>query len=386
MNASSQGLAAHRLRPPYSSGMVRAVRVLDVAAAATLAAFMPAVSVVARVTQPNARPVTALGLALLVVCGLALALRRPLPLLAFTVAVGAAAAYLGLRFAGWPVYLGAFAGLAALVSEVAEVRVWVPLAAVGGVGMAVATGPPEGWDPARMTTIALVWAIVALLAARGAQVRRRLAEEEAIGRVIAERLRIARELHDVLSHSLASISLQAGIGLHLVDRQPEQAREALRTIRQASNDALAQARAALSVVRGPGEDDRPAPGLADLDGLAASVRATGLPVQLDTELGGEQVPEAIGAVAYRVVQEALTNVMRHAGPGARARARIARSHEWLEIEVRDDGAGAAQAASPGHGLRGMAERVGAVGGQLRAGPAPDGGFALHARLPLGPAS
>jgi signal transduction histidine kinase len=364
--------------------MVRAVRVLDVVAAATLAAFMAAVSVVARVTQPNARPVTALGLALLVVCGSALALRRPLPLLAFTVAVGAAVAYLGLRFAGWPVYLGAFAGLIALVSEVAQMRLWVPLAAAGGVGMAVATGPPEGWDPARMVTIGLVWGVVALLAARGAEVRRRLAEEEATGRMIAERLRIARELHDVLSHSLASISLQAGVGLHLVDRQPEQAREALRTIRQASTDALAQARAALSVVRGPG-GDRPEPGLADLDGLAASVRATGLPVQLDTELDGEPVPEAIGAVAYRVVQEALTNVMRHAGPGARARARVARAHDWLEIEVRDDGAGAAEAASPGHGLRGMAERVGAVGGELRAGPAPGGGFALHARLPLGPA-
>jgi DNA-binding CsgD family transcriptional regulator len=141
------------------------VPALDVAAAVTLAAFMAAVSVVARVTQPDARPVTALGLALLVVCGLALALRRALPLPAFTLAVGAAVAYLGLRFAGWPVYLGAFAGLVALVSEVAQVRLWVPLATLGGIGLAVATGPPEGWDPARMITVALVWAVVAVLAA-----------------------------------------------------------------------------------------------------------------------------------------------------------------------------------------------------------------------------
>jgi signal transduction histidine kinase len=366
--------------------VVRAVPALDLVAAATLAAFMAAVSVVARVTQLDARPVTALGLALLVVCGLALALRRPLPLLAFTVAVGAAVAYLGLRFAGWPVYLGGFAGLVALVSEVADARRWIPPAAAGGVGMAVATGPPEGWDPARMTTIALVWAAVAVLAARGAQVRRRLAEEEATSRMVAERLRIARELHDVLSHSLASISLQAGVGLHLVDRQPEQAREALRTIRQASNDALAQARAALRAVRATGEDAAAAPpGLADLDALAASVRAAGLPVELDAELDGEPVPEAIGAVAYRVVQEALTNVMRHAGPGARVRARVGRTHQWLEVEVTDDGAGAAAAGDAGHGLRGMRERVGAVGGQLRAGPAPGGGFRVHARLPLGPA-
>jgi signal transduction histidine kinase len=364
------------------------VPALDVAAAATLAAFMASVSVVARVTQPDARPVTAPGLALLVVCGLALALRRPLPVPAFTLAVGAAVAYLGLRFAGWPVYLGAFAGLVALVSEVVQVRLWVPLATVGGIGLAVATGPPEGWDPARMITIALVWAVVAVLAARGAQVRRRLAEEEAGSRMIAERLRIARELHDVLSHSLASISLQAGVGLHLVDRQPEQAREALRTIRQASTDALTQARAALAVVRGTGGNPpAAAPGLADLDGLAASVRATGLRIDLDTELDGEPIPETIGAIAYRVVQEALTNVMRHAGPGAHARARVERIDDWLEIDVTDNGSGAAAGdGGPGHGLRGMAERVGAAGGEMLAGPAPGGGFVLHARLPLTPAT
>jgi signal transduction histidine kinase len=356
---------------------------LDVAAAVTLAAFMAGVSLVARVTQPEARPVTALGLGLLVVCGLALALRRLLPLLTFAIAVGAAVAYLALRFAGWPVYLGAFAGLVALVSEVAEPTLWVPLATAGGVGVAVATGPPEGWDPARMAVIGLVWAAVAVLAARGAQVRRRLAEEEATSRMVAERLRIARELHDVLSHSLASISLQAGVGLHLVDRQPEQAREALRTIRRASTEALAQARAALAVVRGPA-DGPASPGLGDLDTLAASVRATGLRVDLDTELGGEPVPEAIGTIAYRVLQEALTNVMRHAGPGAHARARVGRLRDWLEIDVTDDGAGPAEGVH-GHGLRGMAERVGAVGGELRAGPGPDGGFAIRARLPLRPA-
>jgi signal transduction histidine kinase len=361
---------------------------LDVAAAVTLAVFLAAVSLVARVTQPQARPVNGLGLALLLVCGLTLALRRARPLLTFGVMVGAAVAYLGLRFGGWPVYLGGFAGLLALVSEVVERLRWLPLAAAGGVGMAVGTGPPEGWNAARMLTIGLVWAAVAVLAARGAQVRRRLAEEEATSRMVAERLWIARELHDVLSHSLASISLQAGVGLHLVDRQPEQAREALRTIRKASTDALTQARAALTVVRDAGGPPAPAPGLADLDALAASVRATGLRVDLDTELDGEPViAEATGAIAYRVVQEALTNVMRHAGPGAHARARIGRARDWLEIEVADDGAGVAAEGNSGHGhgLRGMAERVGAAGGELRAGPAPGGGFALHARLPLRPA-
>jgi signal transduction histidine kinase len=365
--------------------VVRVASALDVAAAVMLAAFMAVVSMVARVTQPQARPVTAFGVALLVLCGLALAMRRAIPLLAFTLAVGAAVVYLGLRFAGWPVYLGAFAGLVALVSEVAGVRVWVPFATVGGVALAVATGPSENWQPVRMTTVALAWAVVAVLVARGAQVRRRLAEKEATSRVVEERLRIARELHDLLSHSLASISLQAGVGLHLLDRQPEQAQQALRTIRQVSVDALAQARAALTVVRGTGGDSSAAtPGLAELDALVASVRVTGLRVDLDTYLDDRPVPDMIGGTAYRVVQEALTNVMRHAGPGARARARVGRIHDWLEIDVTDDGVGAAAPVrNPGHGLRGMAERVSAVGGELQAGPASGGGFTLHARLPLG---
>ncbi|MEU6408124.1 histidine kinase [Microbispora sp. NPDC046933] len=364
---------------------MRAGTAVDVAAAVILTAVMTLVSLVARVTQPEARPVTALGLALLAVCGLALTLRRANPLLAFTLAVGTAVAYLALRFAGWPIYLGAFAGLVALVSGVTEARLWVPFAAAGGVGMAVATGPPEGWQPLRMITIAVVWTAVAVLAARAAHVRRRLAEEEAAGRVAEERLRIARELHDVLSHSLATISLQAGVGLHLVGDRPEQAREALQAIRQISTDALAQARTALTVVRGTGEGQpQAAPNLADLDALVTSVRATGLEVDLAADLDGGAIPEVISATAYRIVQEALTNVMRHTGPGARVRADVKTGHGRLEIKVTDDGMGAGVAVgATGHGLRGLAERVAAVGGELDAGPETGGGFTLHARLPLG---
>ncbi len=365
--------------------MMRAGSAVDVATAVIFATFMALMSQVARVTQPEARPVTVLGLALLVVCGLALALRRINPLLAFTLTVGTAVAYLGLRFAGWPIYLGAFAGLLALVSGVTEARVWVPFASIGGVGVAVATGPPEGWQPAPMITLAAVWTAVAVLTARATQVRRRLAEEEAIGKVAEERLRIARELHDVLSHSLATISLQAGVGLHLLSDRPEQAREALHAIRQLSTDALAQARAALTVVRGTSEDPpRAAPDLAGLDALVTSVRETGLGVDLATDLDGHVVPDVISATAYRIVQEALTNVMRHAGPGASARVHVGTVDGWLEIDVADDGIGAAEPMrAPGHGLRGLAERVAAVGGEVRAGPAPSGGFTVHARLPLG---
>jgi signal transduction histidine kinase len=361
---------------------MRIVRAWDTAAAVALTIFMVTVSLAARVTQPHARPPTMLGVGLLVLCGLALAMRRPWPRVAFVVAVGAASLYLGLRFAGWPVYIGAFAGLVALVSGVDRIRRWVPLAALGGVAVAVASGPPEGWQPTRLVTIALVWAAVAVVTWRAAQTRRRLIERESVARVVEERLRIARELHDVLSHSLASISLQAGVGLHLLDRQPEQAREALQTIRRASTDALTKARAALSVVRGT-EHASTNPVLADLDAAVASVRAAGLGVKLDVDLAGVTVPDSIAAAAFHVVQEALTNAMRHAGPGAEVHARIALADGGLDIAVTDDGAGTStEAEGSGHGLIGMAERVSAAGGDLRVGPVRGGGFSVRARLPL----
>ncbi|MFC0439991.1 sensor histidine kinase [Kutzneria buriramensis] len=350
--------------------MKLAAPMVDVLAAVALAAFMASVSLVDRVTQPDTRPVTPLALALLVVGGLALAVRRNHPVPAYLVAVGAATAYLWLRFAGWPVYIGAGAGLVALVVGVAATRVWVPLAAAGGVAIAVATGRPEDWNAASMVAVAVVWTVAAVLVARAAALRRRQAEQEAARRAAEERLRVARELHDVLSHSLATISLRAGVGLHLIDRQPEEAREALRAIREVSNDALAQSRAALAAVRS-------GPGLSELPALVDSVRASGVTVDLHVD---ESVPEPAGTDAYRIVQEALTNVMRHAGPEATASVRIERTEGWLQIDVTDDGVGTT--ATAGHGLRGMAERARTLGGELRAGPGPDGGFAVHARLPL----
>ena len=364
--------------------VVRAVPVWDVVEAVVLALFMSTIALVARSTQPDAHAPGAVGLALLVVCGLALAVRRVYPLPAYVVAVGTAVAYLAAQFAGWPVYVGAFAGLAAWVSAVDEPRRWVPLAVVGGVGVALATGRPEGWAPVPMLSIALAWAAAAVLLDRATRLRRRLAAQEAGRRAVEERLRLARELHDVLSHSLASISLQAGVGLHLVDRRPAQAREALQSIRDISTDALAAARAALSTVRSDAADAPMDVGLAALDGLLDSVRATGVRVDLDASVDAAVVSAPVGVAGYRIVQEGLTNVMRHAGPGARAWVRLARAGNWLEVEVRDDGTGAEiPVGATGHGLRGMEERAAAVGGQVHAGPAAGGGFTVRARLPLG---
>jgi signal transduction histidine kinase len=354
---------------------VRRVNATDATAALLLAAFMVAISMAVRTTQPHARALTGIGVMLLAVSGLALAWRRAAPLASYAVAVTAAAAYLAVRYPGWPVYVGAIAALFALVSTVTDRR-WVLPAAAGGAAVAIATGPPEGWNPVRMTTIGISWAAAAILADRFARGRRRLARTEAARLVAEERLHIARELHDVLSHSLAAVTLHAGVGLHVQDN-PQAARDALLSIRQISNDALAQARTALASVRDPHRS----PGIADLDALAASFRAGGLTLKLHIGSTVDQASPETGAAAYRIVQEALTNVARHAGPGTRAEAVVSGADGWLVIEVSDDGP-AAPEAPPGHGIRGMTERVLGLGGSFAAGYEPGRGFIVRARLPI----
>jgi signal transduction histidine kinase len=196
-------------------------------------------------------------------------------------------------------------------------------------------------------------------------------------------------LHDVLSHSLAAISLQAGAALHVLDADPAQARQLLAGIRVTSTEALAQARAALATIRGehaPAADASAsvAPGLEALPALVASVHSTGLVVRLNLDEPGP-LPAAVGATAYRLVQESLTNVLCHAGPGASAQVNVGRAGRVLRVEVCDDGRGPAADASRvpgGHGLVGMRERVAELGGRLDAGPAHGGGFRVAADLPL----
>ena len=365
------------------TGMSRRDQLVDVAAGVGLAAFCAGLTPVTRLAQPAIRPLDAGAYILLVAAGGAVALHRRRPVAAYLFSVGAATVYLGLRFPGWPVYVGAVGGLVALTAGVPR-RAWVPLGVGGGVALAVATGGPEAWQPARMAGTFVVWCALMLLAGEASARRARRAEADARQRVVEERLRIARELHDVLSHSLATISLQAGVGLHLIESDPGQAREALASIRTVSNEALAQARAALSVVRGPGGDDKPAPRLClpDLASLVASVRSAGLDVELEAD-SSARGSDDVEAAAYRVVQEALTNVMRHAGGGARAWVTLRRHSDQLSVEVRDDGHGAVAGAPPGHGLEGMGERARALGGQFTAGAHPGGGFVVRACFPAG---
>jgi signal transduction histidine kinase len=216
----------------------------------------------------------------------------------------------------------------------------------------------------------------------------RTREEEARRRVAEERLRIARELHDVVAHHIALVNVQAGVASHVMDNRPDQAKEALAHVRQASRSALDELRATVGLLRqygDPAAPTEPAPGLGVLDQLVDGFVRAGMRVEVDAhpQEGLGTLAGSVDLTAYRVVQEALTNVHKHAGPGVKAEVRIARTHGALEITVLDDGVGTPSGdAGGGHGLLGMNERVAALRGTCEAGPRPEGGFQVRATLPL----
>ncbi|MCW3820471.1 sensor histidine kinase [Micromonospora sp. DR5-3] len=254
------------------------------------------------------------------------------------------------------------------------------------------------------TTLAVAMLLAALMRSRtayAAEVRHRLdqaereRELEARRLVTEERLRIARDLHDTVGHAIATITVQSAAALRLLDAEPERTREALLNIRGTGKAALAEMRATLGQLR---SDDRPGPAGPDLRGtrpvkrdtglhrlpeLLAAVRAAGLPVELHSELSGEPLPAALDEVAYRIVQESLTNVLRHAGAAACAEVLLRAVPDSLWVEVRDDGAGTDAGGTPsgGRGLTGMRERAEALSGRFEAGPRPGGGFQVRAVLP-----
>lgn len=226
----------------------------------------------------------------------------------------------------------------------------------------------------------------------------RTREEEARRRVGEERLRIARDVHDVVAHAMVAINVQAGVGAHLLERDPERARQTLADIKRVSGEALADLRSTLDAIRtpedadGPPADDaatptQPTMGAADIPALCESLRTAGLEVSLHLDDDVTRLPVGISSVAFRIVQEALTNVVRHArGTSALVRLRV--REDVLELIVADDGRGPRHAGPPapsgtGNGLRGMRERAEAAGGTVEAGPREDGGWEVRAALPLG---
>ncbi|MFI5313823.1 MAG: sensor histidine kinase [Candidatus Dormibacteria bacterium] len=218
----------------------------------------------------------------------------------------------------------------------------------------------------------------------------RTREEEAARRVDAERLRIARELHDAVAHTLSMINVQAGAAAHVARAHPERAVETLEAIRVASKEGLREMRSILNVLRQADEAEltQPAPGLAMLDDLLATATRAGLSTTLHVEGTPRRLPATVDLAAYRIIQESLTNAVRHAGP-ASAVVSLAWSDGRLRVDVRDTGRGAAAngvaadsaIAGAGHGLVGMRERAAAVGGTLEVGPSRGGGFAVSAVLP-----
>jgi signal transduction histidine kinase len=215
---------------------------------------------------------------------------------------------------------------------------------------------------------------------------RRETEEQARRAVDAERLRIARELHDVIAHTIATINVQAGVAAHVIDRQPDQAAHALRAIKLASGEALRELRGILNVLRQADESDPtgPAPGLAQLDALIEGTTRAGLPTAVKVVGPPVPLPPTADLAAYRIVQESLTNALRHAGPTS-ATVTLTYLDDGMTVDVVDGGRGvpgSEHVPGSGHGIAGMRERAEVAGGTLRAGPDPAGGFRVHARLPL----
>jgi signal transduction histidine kinase len=225
----------------------------------------------------------------------------------------------------------------------------------------------------------------------GRLLRRRIeqiAEAEAAGdelardAVSAERARVARELHDVVGHSVGIIAMQAGAAEQLVEKDPAAAREHMATVRRTAQDAMREMRRLVQVLREDGVDFAPQPTLAQAEQLVDDARLAGVDAELEVEGDRRDLPPAIDLAAYRIVQEGLTNVRKHAGPVA-ARVRLLYADNAVYVEVRNEpGAVTANGSGGGHGLPGMRERVRIFGGEVEAGPAPTGGYVLRARLPF----
>ena len=340
-----------------------------------------------------------LGGLLLATGALALLARRRAPRAVLAITLVATATYQLLDEPDGPIY---FALIVALITTMMSGRrsfAWLALA-VGYVSilwLPSAVTDDEAPELAEAMAIA-AWLLVLGAGAEIARVRREraieraeAAEQEARRRAGEQRLRTARDLHDVLAHNISLINVQASVALHLLDERPGQARPALIAIKQASKETLAELRSVLDILRDADDEAAPrapAPGLGQLDELLAGARAGGLTVECHVKGERRPLPAGIDLAAFRIVQEALTNVRRHAGP-ARATITLRYGADELTVQVDDDGArvnGSRESigSGGGNGIPGMRERASALGGTLEAGPRrAGGGFRVLARLPMG---
>ncbi|MCT9928937.1 histidine kinase [Planotetraspora sp. A-T 1434] len=327
------------------------------------------------------------GYALLLVGPAAIALRRRYPMAGLVATLAATCAYLLLDFSYGPVFAGPAIMIFSAVVSGRRRAAWWATAAFFLFMIAYSTWlipNPQGWfhHTAVAAFLLLTLTIAEFYRARRERLaeRKRVEDEEARRQASEERLTMAQELHDVLAHNISLIHVQASTALHLLDTHPEQARTALTTIKGASKDVLAEMRSVLSLLR-EGAPRSPTAGMDRLDEL---VERSGLPVRLEISGQVRPLPAGTDRAGYRIVQESLTNVSRHA-PGSSVIVRISYGPAEMGIVVEDDGAGAAPAVhglGGGNGIPGMRERAAALGGSLSAAPRPGGGFRVAATLPL----
>lgn len=323
----------------------------------------------------------------LVACALPLLLRRTAPLTVTVVTAALAFSYYASGLPGGPAIVAPTVALITL----AFLRGPLVAGIAGGVvAVAVITevllkGDDAGTLDPRLLGFVL-WVTLAVSFGTVGRMHRaaiasadeRAAEADRL-RTEEQRLRIAREVHDVVAHSLAMINVQAGVAAHVADRRPEEARAALLAIKEASRAALTDLRATLGVLRS-GDERTPTPGLGRLPDLVATASGAGITVVTEGDAG--PLPAPVDVAAYRILQECLTNVVRHASAADTVTVRLDRTADLLEITVQDNGKVVRPVNNGGNGLRGMVERAHALGGEVAAGPAASGGFQVRARLPL----
>jgi signal transduction histidine kinase len=332
---------------------------------------------------------------LLAIGPIALLVRRRVPVPVLLIVFTATIVYAVIGYPAGPVFLSLIIAFATVVNR--GHRSLGVLTVITGwalfLWLPVVFG--RGDSPTVGEAVALAaWLAVLLAGAELVRGRRERAAALRVGReqqerrrAEEERLRIARELHDVLAHNISLINIQSGVALHLLDQQPEQARTALSIINEASADALREVRSVLGVLRGADERVPRAPtaGLAQLGELISRSAAAGVKVQVEVDGRRRPLPTSVDLAAFRIVQESLTNVARHSGSAA-ARVRLGFDEHELTVQVEDEGIGHAserRVPEGGNGIAGMRERAVALGGDLAAGPRRDRGFRVWARLPLG---
>ncbi|HEX2063457.1 MAG TPA: histidine kinase [Acidimicrobiales bacterium] len=368
----------------------------DLALAAVLTASILAIT--SRL-EPEAgeRVVDGAGYGAVAVAGAVLVLRRRAPLAVTAVVTGALLFYVVRDYTGGPVFVTAFVALYTVASTRPRRQAFAVAAAAAAVLVGVGLVAHEGEGLVHLVFVG--WTAAAVFLGDAVRSRRErlealeerarrleeTREEEARRRVAEERLRIAHDLHDSVAHSMATINVQSGVAAHVIGRSPGQAREALEAIRRASGEVLEELSALLGLLRGEEGSEAPlapTPRLDQVGDLLESVRQAGVDVSLQVEGSPGPVPQPVGVAAYRIVQESLTNVIRHAGD-ARAVVTLEYGGEGdLAVEVTDDGRGSnGPGGGSGVGIAGMRERVQATGGHLEAGPLPGGGFRVRARWP-----